>query len=120
MIKVKHPIDKYNDHQAEFIKNCLDQTKMRFHELMFCYGNAAYRYHKLADGYQPNETDFKEWLEALPDNIRLDMEKRGLEGCKTILPFTRYVNEKNNIGIDQFINNLMGEEYFEYKLMIKD
>lgn len=75
MIKVKHPLEKCNIEQEARIAACNEKDR-RFHELMFTYGNAAYRYHERANEYSPTMEDFKEWLEGLPENIRRDMSKR--------------------------------------------
>ena len=117
MIKVKHPLDTCNQAQENLIATCQEKDR-RFHELMFTYGNATYRYHERVNEHPPTMEDFKEWLEGLPDNIRKDMNKKGFEYCKTSFPFTRYVNEKNDLGMDEFVKNLMGEEFEEYKKFI--
>ena len=70
--------------------------------------------------YKPTPDDFKEWLQGLPNNIRSDMEKKGFDRCKTMLSFTRYVNEKNDLGMEAYIKNLFGEVlYNEYVEMFK-
>ncbi|MET3114856.1 hypothetical protein AAKU52_002596 [Pedobacter sp. CG_S7] len=117
MIKVKHPDDKCNQSQAEFLDNCPKEQR-RYHELIFCCGNASYRYHQKAENFNPVEQDYKEWLEGLPPNIQKDMIERGFEQCKSILSFSRYVNEKNDVGMEEYIKNLMGEEYQEYKALL--
>lgn len=53
-----------------------------------------------------------------PENISKDMKEKGFEYCKRSLPFTRYINEKNDIGMDEFVKSLMGEEYEEYKKLV--
>lgn len=118
MIKVKHPIEEFNRKQEEFVAYC-PQSEGRFHELLFTYGNLAYLYHQQALKYGSLEDYWKEWLEGLPNNIKKDMEKRGFESCKNILSFTRFVLEKNDIGMDEYIRKHMDEEdYFEYKKLI--
>jgi hypothetical protein len=118
MIKVKHPLPHCNVQQEELIATCPEDQR-RFHILFFNYGNATYRYHNEAKEINPSLTDFKEWLEGLPDKIRADMEKSGFEYCKNVLSFTRYVNEKNDIGMDQYVRNLMGDElYTEYRSLV--
>ncbi len=115
MIKVKHPLESCNQQQAALLMSCPQEQK-RYHELMFNYGNAVYRYHNNAEGYLPTELDFNEWLEGLPDNIRKDMERKGFEYCKKVLSFTRYVNEKNDVGLEDFVIQQMGEDlYREYQ-----
>ena len=89
-----------------------------FHELMFTYGNAAYRYHERVSEHPPTLEDYNEWLDGLPENIRKGMSEKGFEYCKTTFPFTRYVNEKNDLGMDEFVKNLMGDEFEEYKKLM--
>ena len=104
----------------EFIASCpLDQR--RFHELMFTHGNIVYRYHNDAKRLNPTQEDYYEWLEGLPANAKEGMSKLGFEGCKTILSFTRYVMEKNDIGLEEYIKAHMSlEDRLEYKGLIEN
>lgn len=116
MIRVKHPLDKCNTMQESFIENVSEELK-EFHSLMFSYGNASYLYHNLP--VEPTLQDFNEWLGGLDGNIKKDMEKRGFESCKSVLSFTRYVREKKDIGLDEFVKEKMGkEEYEKYKALL--
>jgi len=119
MIKVKHPEERSNQMQEEFLANC-PAEKHRYFELMFTHGNITYRYHTKAKEFNPTEEDYKEWLKGLPENIRRDMEHQGFEACKGVLSFTRYVNEKNDIGMDEYVRQQMGDEDFaEYQGFLK-
>lgn len=116
MIRVKHPLDKCNTIQESFLENVSEELK-EFHSLMFSYGNATYLYHNLP--IEPTLQDFNEWLGGLDGNIKKDMEKRGFEACKGVLSFTRYVREKKDIGLDEFVKEKMGkEEYEKYKALL--
>lgn len=118
MIKVKHPHEKVNRSQEEFIASC-PPGQRRFHELMFTHGNIVYRYHNDAKRLDPTLEDYHEWLEGLPQNVRDGMSKLGFEGCKTVLPFTRYVMEKNDIGLEEYIKlHMEPKDYIEYKQLI--
>jgi hypothetical protein len=120
MVEIKHPSNHCNIEQEEFLAKCPEDQK-RFHELLFNHGNAVWRYHSESSQYTPTPEDFKEWLEGLPNNIRADMLKKGFNQCKTILSFTRYVNEKNDVGMEAYIKNLFGEDlYNEYREMFID
>lgn len=115
-IKVKHPIEENNLKQEEFIKNLEEESDKNFHSLLFAFGNATYLYHNLA--FEATESDYKEWLEGLGEPIRNDMKNKGFEACKSILSFTRYVREKKDIGMVEFIKEQMGEqEYQRFKLL---
>lgn len=110
-IKVKHPIEENNLKQEKFIKNLEKESEKNFHSLLFAFGNATYLYHNLP--FEATEADYKEWLEGLGKPIRNDMEKKGFEACKSILSFTRYAREKNDIGMEQFIKGKMGEKDYQ-------
>lgn len=44
------------------------------------------------------------------------MAAKGFAGCRAVLSFTRYVNEKHDVGMEEYVRTLMGdEEYQEYK-----
>ncbi|MFV0233922.1 hypothetical protein OBK30_12785 [Empedobacter falsenii] len=110
MIKVKHPLEDKNIHQEKFIQNLVGQER-EFHELLFSYGNAVYIYHSLE--IEPTLVDYEEWLEGLSHPIKEEMKNRGFENCKTILSFTRYVREKRDIGMEEFVKDKMGDEEYE-------
>lgn len=117
---VLHPLQQCQKSQAVFLASCPAQER-RFHELMFSYGNAAYIYHQQARELNPTETDYQEWVEGLQENMRKDKQQKGFEQCKTVLSFTRYVMEKNDIGMEAFIIELMGmEDYSELKNLEKN
>lgn len=111
MIKVKHPLESCNVEQEKLIADMHRDEKM-FNELMFSYGNASYRYHAISKNFKPTIGDYTEWLSGLEPGIKKVMEEKGFSGCLGILSFTRYVNEKNDIGMDEYVKNLMGVEDF--------
>lgn len=115
MIKVKHPKEECNKQQEQFLASCPPEHR-RFHELLFTTGNITYRYHSEARRSEPTQEDYNEWLEGLPENIRKDMKDLGFEKCQTVLSFTRYVMEKNDIGLEEYIKlHMDAEDYKEYK-----
>ena len=54
-IYIKHPIEKYNLQQIDFLEKCPECQRPQ-HALMFNHGNAAYRYYQI----EPNEEEFKD------------------------------------------------------------
>ena len=112
---MKHPNPVNQNSQKEFLKNC-PENERAFHERMFRIGNAAYVYHALA-----NSTDnealqmfYSEWLEGLPEKMRKIMKLKGFEECKSILSFTRYVNERKDVGMNEWLKLHLSNEDFEY------
>lgn len=112
---MEHPNKEQKENQAKFLEQ-LPEDQREYHAQLFRFGNAAYIYHRLATGEtEPTEEDFNEWLVGLPSNIRRDMETKGFELCKGILSFTRYVNEKNDVGMEEWMKrNLSGADYRSY------
>jgi hypothetical protein len=118
MIKVKHPDENCNQMQEAFLAKC-PADERRYHELVFTCGNITYRYHQEARTFNPTVADFAEWLEGLPDSMRQDMQQKGFEACKGFLSFTRYVNEKNDIGLKEYIQRQMDpEDFAEYQSLL--
>lgn len=115
---VLHPDEKCRSSQAKFLTQCPSDQR-RLHELLFSYGNSAYIYHQQAKEFEPTVNDYEEWLEGLKEPIQKEMKKQGFDRCKNILSFTRYVLEKNDVGMEEFIKEQMGmEEYSEYKTFV--
>lgn len=113
---MKHPDPKCQQKQEDFLKSCLPEEQ-EFHARIFRIGNTLYRYHQIAD--IPRNKDslklyYEEWLQGLPANIAADMKKKGFEQCKTILWFTRYVNERTDIGLDEWMKEHLSEEDYNY------
>jgi hypothetical protein len=109
---MKHPDPKCQEAQDEFLRSCPPEDR-EFHARVFRYGNAACWYHQLAN--TPRNEDslklyFEEWLEGLPANIAADMKERGLEYCKSVISFTRYVNERTDIGLEEWMQTHLSEE----------
>lgn len=117
MIKVKHPIEELNLKQEDLLQN-IPQEYKDYYSMLFSYGNGAVLYHSFP--IEPTIQDYEEWIKGLPEgNFKIDMHAKGFEFCKTILPFSRYIREKNDIGMDRFIIDKMGEElYHKYKLIL--
>jgi len=111
---MKHPDKQIQIKQSDFLSRCSPSEK-DYHATIFRIGNAACTYHLLASDTSQNtlELYYSEWIESLPKNISDTMQ--GFEECKTMLPFLRYVNERNNIGMDEWMKeHLSGDDYKIY------
>lgn len=117
--KMKHPNKQQQENQAKFLSE-LPEEEREEHARIFRFGNAAYIYHQEAADLEPTETDFEEWLAGLPENIRKGMREKGFESCKNVLSFSRYVLEKNDMGMKEWMkNHLSDEDYNEYCKIIE-
>lgn len=113
---MKHPNIDIQKRQIQFLENC-SADERPFHAQLFRIGNAAYHYHQMANTNEEiSEKYFFEWLVGLPSGIQKDMEKKGFEACKSILSFTRYVNERRDIGMDEWMKeHISKEDYAAFK-----
>jgi len=111
---MEHPNKEQRENQAELLAR-LPEEERDEHARLLRFGNAAYVYHRQAEKMEPTKEDFDEWLEGLPKNVRSDMKMQGFELCRGILSFQRYVMEKNDIGMGEWMRrNLDKEDYDAY------
>lgn len=113
-----HPDERCNQQQVAFLASCPPE-EWEFHAALFRTGNAAYRYHQLAQAHEPTEADcrpddFTDWLAGLPASMRWKMAAKGFAQCKTMLPFTRFVNERRDIGMDAWMQEHLSEEDYRF------
>lgn len=113
---MQHPDPECQRKQEEFLRNCPPEER-EAHARLFRIGNAAYRYHQLAN--TPKNKDslklyYEEWLEGLPGHIATKMKEKGFEVCKGMAPFSRYVNERNDYGMRDWMKEHLSEEDYNY------
>lgn len=118
---MKHPNTECQKKQEEFLKNCPEEER-EFHARLFRYGNAAYAYHQQAcsTNEKRQREYYEEWLQGLTPDIATDMKKKGFEQCKKMLPFTRYVNERNDYGMRDWMLEHLSEEDYSYYIELSN
>lgn len=145
---MRHPIDKYNQQQAETLGS-LPEGQREYMARMFRIGNATYCYYNrvkdlfVFDAVNQNTApakDLLEWLEqqlttktksqsacellaiyfneyldGLPHDGLRDAERtRGLDEAKRSFPFRRYVLERHDVGMDEFLRQHLSAEDYEF------
>ena len=116
---MKHPNKKQRDHQAKILAE-LPKEEREERARLFRFVNASFIYHTKAVALKPTETDFKEWLIGLPEDTRIDMEVIGFALGKDNIFFHRYVLEKNDIGMVEWLKEHLSEDDFnEYCKLIE-
>ena len=108
LIYIKHPLENIQENQENFLASIGEKERL-FHALLFNYGNAAYRYHSV----EPTEEEYLQWLEGLPENLRAHFEKQGYEYSKTAFPLTRFAQEIRDVGMDEYMRNLLTPEDYQ-------
>ena len=110
---MKHPIEEFNRKQETFLEQLPEEARP-YQRKLFSVGNAAYCYHQQAPNKEPNEDDFKDWLQGLPASIRKMEKARGFEACKTSWPFLRHVMERRDIGLNDWMKEHLTHEEYEF------
>ena len=108
LIYVKHPSKEIQDRQEKLLAS-LDEKERTQHALLFNFGNAAYRYHSI----EPTQDEYEQWLEGLPDNIRIHSKSLGFEGNKNSFPLRRFANEMRDRGMEEYMKNLLKPQDYE-------
>ena len=111
---MKHPNPKYQRKQEEFLKSCPVEHKEYF-AANFRIGNAIYVYHEQAFSTSDKglKEYYEEWLQGLPPKMAVEMKELGIEGCFTMYPFTRYVNERNDLGLRDWLREHLSKDDFD-------
>ena len=112
---MEHPNSKCRIAQAKYLSR-LPEEERENKARNIRIGNTSYIYHQQAVPIQENRLImyYKEWLEGLPPNISRQMRTLGFEACKTMIPFTRYVNERNDIGMRDWLKEHLSASDFNY------
>ena len=152
---MRHPIEKYNQNQADVLAGLPDEQR-EWMARLFRIGNASYCYYnrvnELSVFGQTQSTltietvdtaeDLLDWLErqlvqqnnggsgrellavyfeeyiaGLPsDSIRHAERARGLDDARRGFPFRRYVLERHDMGMDEYLRlHLSAEDYAFHK-----
>lgn len=77
-------------------------------------GMTAFRYYHSSEEHELTKKDYWDWLEALPASVGLIMRIKGFNICRGLLSFHRYVNEKNDNGMDAFMQFYLSMEDYSY------
>ena len=64
----------------------------------------------------PTQRDFELWIESLKEPMKSSFSKQGLNKCKGVLNFKRFLLEMNDFGLEEYMKkNLSAEDYKMYK-----
>jgi hypothetical protein len=113
---ISHPFMDRQEEQEALLES-LPNNKREYQSLKFSYDNACYRYYNLsAMEVKLTEEDFDGWLLTLSDILSQAMRRRGFNDCTNMMAFKIYVSENNQVGMDEYVRSLMGDENY-HKVM---
>jgi len=116
---MEHPDKIIRKNQKDYLARQPEKDR-EYEAQIFRIGNAACNYYQLASCDTSRdflEMCYKEWLEGLSPPISAEMKKKGFEGCRAVLAFKRYVNERKDIGMDEWMKAHLSEE--DYKVYLE-
>ena len=104
----RHPQPRLHEQQVQALQQ-LPETERAAHAQLLRLGNAACRYHQLADGHL-TEADFQHWLVGLPPRMRQAMTAAGFAAANSSWAFRRHVLERRDLGYAAFMQQLLSAD----------
>ena len=88
--------------------------EIKVDERLLRIGRITTGYYKQLNAQELTEKDFKLWIESLGEPMRGVFSRKGLELCKGVLNFQRFILELQDNGLDEYLKNNLTEEDFSY------
>lgn len=120
LIYIKHPSEDRNIAQVQMLSGIDDPTQLAEFVYLFNYGNATFLYHQQALSLELTPELHETWLGGLKEPMKSDFAKQGFEKNKNNLSFTRFVMEMADVGMDDFVTNLLNEEHRRQYLSLRN
>lgn len=98
----RHPDEGCHQSQTELLEREENPTERARLAQLLRWGNATYCFYH-HHYIEATEANYLEWLEGLPARPQAAMRALGFEAQKEALPLRRYVLEKNDIGLGDFL-----------------
>jgi hypothetical protein len=61
-----------------------------------------------------DEVDFNLWIDSLQEPMRTHFKTEGLEKCRGVLNFQRFILELRDKGLEEYLNETLTEEDLYY------
>ena len=62
----------------------------------------------------PTELDFSEWIASLNEPMKSAFQEKGLENCRGVLNFRRFILEGKDNGMEDFMKENLSPEDYDY------
>lgn len=102
----RHPDEGCHQSQLALLRDQPSPAERDYLAQQLRWGNATYCYYH-QNRVDVSETDYLEWLEGLPTRAQAAMRALGFKEMRDSLPLRRYVLEKNDIGLGEFLRGLL-------------
>ena len=67
----------------------------------------------------PTEVNFKEWIDSLNEPMKSAFKEKGIEECRGVLNYRRFLLELEDNGMDEFMKSRLSAEDFDFWLQKK-
>lgn len=88
--------------------------KIKVDERLLRIGNTCNEYYRQLNAKHLTEEEFKLWIESLEEPMKSSFKDKGLDSCRGVLNFQRFILELQDIGLDEYLKNNLTEEDFSY------
>lgn len=103
--------DPYLRHKQQTMLESLPEEHRDHTAFMFRTGNVASHYYNEMAA-EPTEADFLDWLDGLDAGIAKKLRDEGFEKSRLSLPLRRHAAERNDMGLDQYMQLHLSAEDF--------
>ena len=77
---------------------------------------ATFEYYKQLNAQELTEEDFTLWIDSLQEPMRGAFNKKGLNECRGVLNFQRFILELQDIGLEEYLKRELSKEDYSYYL----
>lgn len=114
---IEHPQEHFRKAQVSFLSKLQGQER-KSQYFLFCIGNACYRYYQQANQAEITVDDFEFWLSGLPIDKANKFREEGLKEHRDHLALHRSINERKDLGLDEYLKNILKPDDFEAYIKI--
>jgi hypothetical protein len=93
--------------------------KIKVEERLLRIGRITTGYYKQLNRDELTDKDFNLWIESLEEPMRGVFNSKGLDNCRGVLNFQRFILELQDKGLDEYLKNNLTDEDFSYYIANK-
>ena len=88
--------------------------EIKVEERLLRIGNTCNDYYRQLNSKELTEEDFKLWIESLQEPMRGVFNSKGLDSCRGVLNFQRFILEIQDKGLEEYLKNNLTDEDYSY------
>lgn len=92
----------------------MDKQQVSIDPQLIRIGNTIHSYFSQLNREELTKEDFHSWIDSLEEPMKTAFAKKGLEDCRGVLNFQRFILELNDYGLWEFLKQALTEEDYNY------